>query len=82
MYQVYALHSPSCEKIYIGYSSNLNERLLSHNFLPTKGYTVKYRPWKLVYSEPLDSKKQAMIREKELKSAQGRAFIWNIIKNG
>ena len=82
MYTVYALYSPTYKKIYIGFTSDIDERLKSHNSLATKGYTVKYRPWKLVYSEPLDSKKQAMIREKELKSAQGRAFIWNIIKNG
>ena len=82
MFQVYALHSPSYDKIYIGYSSNLSERLLSHNFLATKGYTVKYRPWELVYSETAESKKQAMVREKELKSAKGREYIWGIIKNG
>ena len=82
MFQVYALHSPSYGKIYIGYSSNLNARLISHNFFATKGYTVKYRPWELVYCETAESKKQAMDREKELKSAKGREFIWDIIKNG
>ena len=48
---------------------------MSHNFLAKKGYTVKYRPWKLIYSEEYDSKRQAMKREKELKSSRERAFI-------
>ena len=81
MYHVYALYSPAYKKIYIGYSSNLGERLISHNSLATKGYTIKYRPWELVYKESFESKKQAMKREKQLKSAKGRAFIWNIIDN-
>ena len=80
MYQVYALYSPSFEKIYIGYTSNLAERMISHNHLSTKGYTIRYRPWKVVYTESHKSKKEAMVREKQLKSAKGREFIWGIIK--
>ncbi len=81
MFKVYALYSPKFNKIYIGYSSNLEQRLKSHNELATKGYTVKYRPWKLIYSEHLSNKQEALIREKQLKSAKGREFVWNIIKN-
>ncbi|MEX0723823.1 MAG: GIY-YIG nuclease family protein [Gracilimonas sp.] len=44
MLTVYALYSPTYEKIYIGYTSNLEQRLLSHNKLGKKGWTVKYRP--------------------------------------
>jgi len=35
MYTVYALHAPEYDKIYIGYTSNLEQRLLSHNKLGT-----------------------------------------------
>jgi putative endonuclease len=48
MYYVYALYAPDYEKIYVGYTSNLRQRLLSHNELGTKGWTVNYRPWELV----------------------------------
>ncbi len=75
MFHVYALYSPNFNEIYIGYSSNLKERIKSHNFLATKGYTIKYRPWKLIYSESHNSKSEAMKREKQLKSAKGR-FIY------
>ena len=81
MYTVYVLYSPNFNKIYIGYSSNIEERLNSHNHLATKGYTIKYRPWELFYTEIFDTKAEAMKREKQLKSAKGREFIWNKIKN-
>lgn len=80
MFVVYALYSPKYEKIYIGYSSDLEDRLLSHNKLGRKGWTIKYRPWELVYSEEHETKAEAMKREKELKSARGRRFIWELVE--
>ena len=80
-FTVYVIFSKTYNKIYIGYSSDLNKRLLSHNSLATKGYTIRFRPWTLVYSETFDSKTDAMKREKELKSAKGRRFIWELIEN-
>ena len=75
MYQVYILYSPVHRKTYVGYTSNLEERIKSHNFLATKGYTIRYRPWTLVCSESFPTKREAIIREKELKSGKGRDFI-------
>ncbi|MEX2479158.1 MAG: GIY-YIG nuclease family protein [Gracilimonas sp.] len=76
MFTVYALYSPAYEKIYIGYTSNLEQRLLSHNKLGKKGWTIKYRPWELVFTEEFENKKDAMNREKQLKSAKGREYVW------
>jgi putative endonuclease len=73
------LYSESFGKIYIGYTSDLTERLKSHNELATKGWTIKFRPWKIVHSEVFESKRDAMRREKELKSAKGRKWIWELI---
>ena len=78
-YTVYALYSPKFEKIYIGYTSDLDNRLKSHNHLANKGYTVKFRPWIVVHAEEYNSKKEAIIREKSLKSAKGRRFVWDKI---
>ena len=78
-YTVYVLYSRSFDKIYIGYTSNLAQRLRSHNELSEKGWTVKYRPWELVYKESFTTKSAAMRRERELKSARGRAFLWDLI---
>jgi putative endonuclease len=75
MYKVYVLFSKSFDKIYIGYSSNLEERIKSHNELATKGWTVSFRPWKLIHTESFETKKEVMKREKQLKSFQGRQYI-------
>jgi putative endonuclease len=81
MFHVYVLYSEKFQKIYIGMTSNLEARLKSHNELGTKGWTIKFRPWVILFTEQYDSKKNALIREGQLKSAKGREFIWGIIKS-
>ncbi|MBC7775337.1 MAG: GIY-YIG nuclease family protein [Phycisphaerae bacterium] len=80
MFTVYVLYSPSHKKIYIGFTSKLEQRLLSHNELGKKGFTLKYRPWEVIYTEAFETKKEAMQREKSLKTAAGRRFIWEKIE--
>ena len=75
MFIVYVRYSKKFDKIYIGYTSNLQQRLLSHNELAKKGFTVKFRPWEVIHTETFDSKKDAMKREKQLKAGQGRQWI-------
>ncbi|PWN05468.1 GIY-YIG nuclease family protein [Rhodohalobacter mucosus] len=75
MFTVYVLHSSKYDKIYIGHTSNLTERMKSHNELGTKGWTVKYRPWKLIHTEQYATKSEAIKREKQLKTSVGRRWI-------
>ncbi len=75
MFTTYVLYSVSYDKIYNGYTSDMVERLKSHNALATKGYTIKVRPWIIVYTEDFELKSDPMKREKELKSSRGRNFI-------
>jgi len=75
MYTVYVLHSPKFDKIYIGFTSNLEQRMLSHNEMGKKGYTLKYRPWVILFTEEFELKSEAMKREKQLKSSRGRNSI-------
>jgi len=75
MFTVYVLYSNDFQKTYTGYTTNLIERFRSHNSLSKKGYTKKYRPWIVVYVEIHSTKKEAMLREKYLKSGIGRRFI-------
>ena len=77
---VYVLYSQGFDKIYIGYTSNLEQRFLSHNELSKKGWTVKFRPWEIIYTERFENKEKAMSREKELKSAKGREFVRSLIQ--
>ena len=82
MFKVYVLYSENYNKIYIGFTTNLEQRLISHNELATKGYTIKFRPWKLIHQEGFETKGEAMIREKQLKSSKGGDFIWEKINTG
>ncbi|RFM28884.1 GIY-YIG nuclease family protein [Deminuibacter soli] len=75
MFIVYVLYSERFDKIYIGYTSNLPERLRSHNELGKKGWTIRYRPWLLIHTETFETKQEALSREKELKNAKWRAWI-------
>jgi putative endonuclease len=76
---VYILYSPGFDKVYIGFTSNLETRLRAHNFLAAKGYTIRYRPWILIHTETFKTKREAMTREKELKSGKGRDFIRRVL---
>ncbi|MFI5133919.1 MAG: GIY-YIG nuclease family protein [Chitinophagales bacterium] len=80
MFSVYVLYSRNFSKIYIGFTSNLEERIKSHNELAKKGWTIKFRPWQIVHTEDFTDKKNAQAREKELKGAKGREWIWSLIQ--
>jgi len=79
MYYVYGLYSPAYKKIYIGFTSDLENRLFLHNNPINNGYTSRFKPWIILYSEELYDKKTAILREKQLKSAKGRLFIKSFI---
>ena len=76
---VYILLSKDYGKTYVGFTSNLIERFNSHNYLSKKGYTIKFRPWQVIYVEFFTTKSEALKREKLLKSGKGREFIKEII---
>lgn len=60
-------------KHYIGYSSDLRQRLLDHNAGKCSS-TAKYRPWKLIQYTAFESVDRALAFEKYLKSGSGHAF--------
>ena len=78
-YVVYVLYSEKFNIHYTGYTGNLIARFASHNSLSEKGFTRKYRPWTVVYLEFYTSKKEAMAREKFLKSGAGRALLKSLL---
>jgi len=75
MYSTYVLYSKSHDRLYIGFSSDYLRRFEWHNSLSKKGFTINYRPWVIIHVEHFDTKPEAMHREKQLKSGQGRAWI-------
>lgn len=67
-YYVYIIQSFKDNSFYKGFTENPLRRLSQHNNRESK-YTSMKTPWKLVYVEELSSKKEALIREKNLKKA-------------
>ena len=66
-YYVYVIGSKRKPvKTYIGWTNNLKRRLLKHNLGVGAKFT-RGRKWKILYSESLNSKSEAMKREYQLK---------------
>ncbi|MEE9431923.1 MAG: GIY-YIG nuclease family protein [Melioribacteraceae bacterium] len=63
-YFLYILQSENSQKYYIGISQNLELRLTYHNSTE-KGFTARYRPWKIVFTKKYNFKKEALISEKK-----------------
>jgi len=77
MYTIYALYCPELDKVYIGQTENLEERLRAHaggRF--ERSFTAKNKgSWQLIYREEASTRSLALKREKQLKSFRGREFI-------
>ncbi len=79
MFFVYAIKSKVKNFIYVGLTSNLENRILRHN----SGYeraTKPYRPYELIYYEVQETRIKARQREKYLKSGVGKEFLRRLIK--
>ena len=81
MFTVYVLQSVNFNKIYIGFTSDIENRIIAHNHSANKGWTKSFKPWKVIYTEHFETKAKAMNREKQLKTGKGREFIHKIIDN-
>ena len=80
MFTVYILKSVKFEgKTYVGFTSDINARLIAHNHPQNRGWTKRYQPWDILHIEVFDTKKEAMIREKYFKSGVGRMFIQTLL---
>ncbi len=74
MHYVYLLRSQSSpNQTYIGCTSDLKDRLKTHN-AGGSPHTSKYVPWALVTYIAFDGKRKAMDFEAYLKTGSGQAF--------
>lgn len=79
MFYVYVLGNSITGKRYIGYTNNLEERIRKHN-TDHSGYIGQQGEWPLTYHEQYDTKAEALLREKFLKSGKGRDFLNSLSK--
>lgn len=77
-YYTYVLISNKDNKLYVGWTNDLEQRIDTHN----KGLvesTKHRRPLELVYYEVCQDKERAIKREKYFKTGFGRRFLKNRI---
>lgn len=65
---IYILTNKVTTVLYIGVTSNLIKRAWEHKEKFVKGFSQKYNLTKLVYYEKLETIKEAIAREKQLKN--------------
>jgi putative endonuclease len=75
-YIIYAIKSSFDNRIYVGFTVNLEKRLKEHNQGKTKS-TKGFRPWSLLYNEVVETRLEARKREKYFKSGCGKEFLKN-----
>jgi predicted GIY-YIG superfamily endonuclease len=75
MFLVYLMESIQFpNRVYIGLTSDLDQRLQQHHGGSEKGFTAKYRPWKVVVAIQFEQRSRAEAFEKYLKSGSGHRF--------
>lgn len=79
MYWVYVLESQLNGRFYVGHTNDRDRRVEQHNRGEVKS-TRPHRPWILVYSEAYATRKEAMRREREIKSRKKRKYIEELIR--
>ncbi|HEV7449329.1 MAG TPA: GIY-YIG nuclease family protein [Candidatus Paceibacterota bacterium] len=77
MFYVYVLRGP--KQLYIGSTNDLRRRFKQHQ--NNESFSTKNRgPWKIVYYEACESEKDGKAREVYLKTAWGRRYLRERIK--
>lgn len=80
MFYTYVLKSQVDGKFYTGFTNNLKRRLAEHN-AGRVASTKRRVPLELVYYEACRNEKDAVVREKYLKTTYGHRYLKNRIKN-
>ncbi len=75
---VYALKSVERNYLYVGMTSDINRRVIEHNYGENKS-TKAYRPFVLIYSEGFPDRVSARKKEKYLKSGIGKEFLKTLL---
>ena len=81
IYWVYIIQNSNDFSWYIGFTADLQRRINEHNQKKSPYTSRKIGKWKLIYAELYRDKKDALGREKFLKSGSGRKFIKKQIAN-
>lgn len=75
IYKVYVLYSPQHDKLFIGLTTSLIDRMHSHNEENADEWTSVYRPWTLVHMELYNDEDEALYRKTHLESEGGQHYV-------
>ena len=80
MYYVYVLQSKKDYKNYYGFCQDIKKRVKEHNQGKVRS-TKSRKPFVLIYYETVETRKQALRKEKYFKSGFGRKYVKKKISN-
>ncbi|WP_293743806.1 GIY-YIG nuclease family protein [uncultured Pedobacter sp.] len=78
MFYTYILYSKTRNKYYVGSTSDLQNRLKKHN-TNHPGFTGHTGDWCVVWSEVFETRTEAILKEKQIKSWKSRLMIEKLI---
>ena len=64
---------------YVGESSN-PERRLKHHHSTSTGFTARYRPWRLIFTQEFPTKEEAVEAEQLIKSWKSRKMTRYVVE--
>ncbi len=74
----YIIESKNLNKFYIGYTEDIDKRLIKHNSGGSR-WTRKGAPWKVIYAKEFEAKGEAIKYEHFLKNLKNKVFLKQII---
>ncbi|MFD0932453.1 GIY-YIG nuclease family protein [Psychroflexus salinarum] len=77
-YLVYILFSEKLNRFYIGYTSNIDQRLEFHQQAESHKFTSNANDWELFLKVECESKTQALAVENHIKRMKSKVYIQNL----
>jgi len=78
---VYILYSEKRDRYYVGSTENIERRVIEHNRGHTR-WTRSGIPWKLMYSEEMETLVDARRYERAMKKVKSRLILERMINGG
>jgi len=77
-YLVYILFSAKLDRFYIGYTSNIEQRIEFHKNAEPHKFTSNAKDWELYLKMECDTKHQALGVEQHIKRMKSKTYIRNL----
>ena len=78
MFTLYILFQ---QKFYIGYTTNLANRLIKHNS-KHRAFTDGIKDWEIVFTDQFETKEEAISRDKQIKGWKSRQLLEALVEKG